>query len=136
MRDKIQKVLIYMARVYQPKRPALDPCPIEAVVSMIGGKWKARILFILSKESLAFASLCRTLGGISSEVLSTQLSGMERDGLVTRNQATTTERHSGRYTLTEKGAQLVAVLLPVSDWASKQLEEQGFYWSPPFVQSG
>ena len=31
---------------------------------------------------------------------------------------------------------LVAVLLPVSDWASKQLEEQGFQWSPPLVQSG
>ena len=39
---------------YLRKRPALDPCPVETVLAMFAGKWKARVLYILSLDELAF----------------------------------------------------------------------------------
>jgi DNA-binding HxlR family transcriptional regulator len=125
-----------MAKPYLPKRPALEPCPIEAVVAMIGGKWKAQILYLLSLEHYAFADLLRRLGGISQQVLSMQLQAMKRDRLVLRGQAGEDARHAGRYMLTAKGCELVALLMPVADWAVRQLRQDGLDWSPPVVADG
>jgi DNA-binding HxlR family transcriptional regulator len=133
---KMQKVLTAMVKSYLPKRPALDPCPIEAVVAMIGGKWKARILYLLWFEDFAFAELLRQLSGVSQQVLSTQLQAMERDGLVRRRQAGESERHAGRYALTAKGRELVALIMPVADWSVRQLRRDGLEWSPPAVAEG
>jgi DNA-binding HxlR family transcriptional regulator len=122
-----------MAKSYVPKRPALDPCPIEAVVAMIGGKWKARILYLLWLEPFAFAELLRRLVGIRQQVLSVQLRALERDGLVRRDQAAEAERHAGRYLLTATGCELIALLMPVADWSVRLLKQNGLDWSPPVI---
>jgi DNA-binding HxlR family transcriptional regulator len=122
-----------MAKSYLPKRKALEPCPIEAVVAMIGGKWKARILYLLSREQFAFAELLRQLAGISQQVLSAQLHAMQQDGLVRREHSADAARNAGRYVLTAKGCELVALLMPVADWSVRQLQQDGLDWSPPAV---
>ena len=92
---------------YVPKRPALDPCPVEEVLAMIGGKWKARMLLPLSQGPHRLSSLRRALpAGVSNEVLITQLRGLAADGLV----EVTVERKGAtsfrRYTLTPLGQSL------------------------------
>ena len=69
---------------YEPKRPPLDPCPLERVIAMVGGKWKARTLHLLAQGDYGFAELRRQLGRVSQQVLSTQLRALESDGLIER----------------------------------------------------
>jgi DNA-binding HxlR family transcriptional regulator len=70
---------------------------------------------------------------ISPQVLSVQLKALERDGLVRREQAAEAERHAGRYVLTTKGCELVALLMPVADWSVRWLKQNGLDWSPSVI---
>lgn len=120
-----------MPQDYEPKRAPMDACPIEAVIAMVGGKWKARALYLLAVQPFAFAALRRALGGVSQQVLSTQLKAMRRDGLVSTviaDDAATT-----LYVATPKGCELVQILMPVAEWGTAQLRAQGEDWQPPLA---
>lgn len=130
VQHKIQKVLT-MAQSYQPKRPPMDACPVELVVALVGGKWKARALYLLAIRPFAFTALRRELGAVSQQVLSTQLKAMLRDGLVS-----TVESDGAATTLyvaTPKGCELVKVLMPVAEWGTAELRARGEDWQPPLA---
>lgn len=97
---------------------------------MIGGKWKARILYLLSLDRFAFGELRRALGNVSQQVLSTQLHAMVEDRLI--------ERCTGidnvvRYDLSDRGRQLFRLLSPLADWAVDELQKEGLDWSRPNI---
>ena len=120
-----------MPASYQPKRPPMDACPIEHVVALVGGKWKARALYLLAVRPFAFTALRRELGAVSQQVLSTQLKAMQRDGLV----STVAGQDAGAvlYVATPKGCALVNVLMPVADWGTAELRSRGEDWQPPLA---
>ncbi|GAA4483703.1 winged helix-turn-helix transcriptional regulator [Gluconacetobacter asukensis] len=113
-----------MPKEYIPKRTPLDPCPIETVIAMIGGKWKARALHLLTQDAFGFAQLRRALGGVSQQVLSTQLRAMEADGLIARQDPGPGDNGAACYTATAKGRTLVDILLPVAEWGTYERTHQ------------
>jgi DNA-binding HxlR family transcriptional regulator len=121
---------------YVPKRPALDPCPVEEVLALIGGKWKSRLLLLLSTGPHRLSALRRGLPPqVSNEVLLTQLQGLAADGLVDvaiQERGATTFRH---YSLTRLGASLLEALTPVAAWGAERLRERGDEWSAPVASS-
>lgn len=114
---------------YLRKRPALDPCPVETVLAMVAGKWKARVLYLLSLEDLAFGEIRTTVGGIRQQVLSTVLAEMVASGTVRR--ADHGNARETRYTLTQRGRELVHLLHPLSNWGVRLLAEHGEQWHLP-----
>jgi DNA-binding HxlR family transcriptional regulator len=136
VQHKIQKVLT-MPQSYEPKRQPMDACPVEAVVAMIGGKWKARALYLLAIQPFAFAALRRELGAVSQQVLSTQLKAMQRDGLVSTVAAAAAAGAGAAaptlYVATPKGCELVKVLMPVAEWGTAELRARGQDWQPPLA---
>jgi DNA-binding HxlR family transcriptional regulator len=111
-----------MRKPYTKKRPPLDPCPLEEVLSLVGGKWKARILYALGQGPASFSRLKASLGRVSREVLSTQLRALMSDGLIT---AAPDEGGTGAlYLITTDGAALVALLVPVAAWGEQRLERR------------
>lgn len=117
-----------MPKVYRPKRQPLDPCPLETVLAMVGGKWKARILYLLARRRLGFAALRREIGAVSQQVLATQLRALAADGLITR---WAEADGSITYTASDKGLDLIAILTPAADWGLRELAQQGHAWPPP-----
>ena len=117
---------------YVPKRPALDPCPVEEALALIGGKWKSRLLLSLAPGPQRLAALRRGLSGrVSNEVLITQLTALATDGLV---HVTVEERGATAfrwYALTPLGASLLAALTPLADWGVERLRCRGHEWTPP-----
>ena len=65
-----------------PKDTTLRP---EYALEKIGGKWKIRILWHLSRQDvLRYGELKGALGTISHKMLSQQLKELEQDGLIIR----------------------------------------------------
>jgi len=96
-------------------------CGLDAAVDVIGGKWKALILWELHTGPQRPGELRRRVAGISEKMLIQQLRALEADGIVHR------EFHHEvpprvEYSLTAFGASLNAALLPLGDWGEQHME--------------
>jgi DNA-binding HxlR family transcriptional regulator len=120
---------------YKPKRPPLDPCPVEAVVALVSGKWKARVLLELDASAMTFGQLRRALPGVTQQVLSTQLRGLEEDGIISRRPLGPEPGDGSLYALTEEGCTLIPLLDAVATWGLARLRRRGLDWTPPAGRS-
>ena len=59
-------------------------CPVEATISMIGGKYKAVILWHLMNRTLRYSELHKKVPKATDKMLAQQLRELERDGLINR----------------------------------------------------
>ena len=59
-------------------------CPVEAILDVIGGKWKVVILFWLKGRTLRFGELRRKIPAVSERMLTQQLWELEEHGIVRR----------------------------------------------------
>lgn len=62
----------------------LPLCPVETTLKLIGDKWEVLILRDLMEGTKRFGQLRKSVGSVSTKVLTEQLRQMERDGLVSR----------------------------------------------------
>lgn len=120
--------------MYRPKREPLPPCPVENALAVVAGKWKARILLLLSDDALGFSDLRRNLEGITQQVLSAQLSALERDGIVVRSPVSNSPLAASLYALTEDGRSLLAALEGLSGWGMARLRLSGQKWERPALR--
>ena len=90
-------------------------CGLDAAISVVGGKWKALILWALSVEPRRTGELRRELGGVTEKVLIQQLRELQRDGVVDR---TVHDQVPPKviYSLTPMGVALEKALRPLGDW--------------------
>lgn len=88
----------------------------------IGGKWKLRIIVALLHGKSRFNELQRTVNGISSKVLASELKELELNGFVKRNVFTETPVVV-EYELTDYALSLQTVLNSLSDWGTRHREK-------------
>ncbi|WP_433304585.1 winged helix-turn-helix transcriptional regulator [Actinoplanes sp. CA-030573] len=88
------------------------------VLDRVGDMWSALVVLALSGGTLRFAEARRRVEGISQQMLTLTLRGLERDGLVTRT-VHHTRPPQVHYTLTELGHTLVSHLINLKCWAEK-----------------
>ena len=98
-------------------------CGMEAVLDLVGGKWKLLILYhLVHGGQLRFSELRRLVGNVSEKMLSQQLKEMACDGLVQRIDFRTVPPHV-EYALTAFGKNLARTLQPMCAWGSENMEE-------------
>lgn len=90
-------------------------CGLGIAFQMIGGKWKAVILWLLSEKPHRFGELKRQLPGISERILINQLKEMERDGIILRHDFKQMPPKV-EYSITPLGETLNQALCPLSEW--------------------
>jgi DNA-binding HxlR family transcriptional regulator len=88
----------------------------------IGGKWKLRIIVALIHGKRRFNDLQRTIKGISSKVLASELKDMELNGFIKRNVFTETPVII-EYELTEYALTLQTVLDALNTWGTMHREK-------------
>ena len=93
-------------------------CPVEATLAVIGGKWKAVLIFhMMHTGPHRFAELKRKTAGISDRVLTRQLRELETDGVVCREVFAEVPPRV-EYSLTDLGRDLMDRMLPLVEWVA------------------
>ena len=97
-------------------------CPVEATLSLIGGKYKPIILWHLIKQPLHYMELQRLIPNATSKMLSQQLRALEKSGMISR--AVIPEKPPKTiYSLTNFGASIIPVLDSMCDWGTGYLKK-------------
>lgn len=108
-------------------------CPVETTIDLIGGKYKALILWHLSNGKLRFSQLKKAISGATPKMLTQQLRELEAQALIHR-EVFPVIPPKVEYSLTALGESLMPVLISMRDWGagylrSKSLEPSCFMMS-------
>ena len=88
-------------------------------LSVIGGKWKMLILYLLAEiQPVRFNDMKRRIGAITFKTLSSQLKELEADGMVKRKEYPQIPPKV-EYSLTPKGESLLPLLEQLCEWGEK-----------------
>lgn len=102
-----------------PKTKQNIRCPLEHGLEVFGGKWKSRILCVLSAMGvLRYSALRREMGNITDAVLSAALKELMEDQLVLR-QSYDEVPPRVEYRLTERGESVLPILQSICQWAGQ-----------------
>jgi len=93
-------------------------CAVGRTFELIGGKWKAVILFYLLDGTLRFTELRRKIPGITQRMLTLALRELETDGLVERTVFPVVPPHV-EYALTPFGRSLETLLRGIRSWGTR-----------------
>ena len=96
-----------------------DNCPVEATLELIGGKYKALILWHLSENCLRFSELRKVISA-TPKMLTQQLRELEAQKLIHR-EVFPVIPPKVEYSLTETGKSLIPVLTAMRDWGAEYL---------------
>jgi len=97
--------------------------PFEYTLSIISGKWKLKIIYILAcMDIVRYNVLKRNIEGITHKMLSTQLKELENEGIILRKEYPQVPPKV-EYSLTEKGKSLIPIVLTMCEWGKHNQPE-------------
>lgn len=95
-----------------------DECGLGPAFMVIGGKWKALILWEINTEPRRFGELKRLVPGISEKMLIQQLRELEQDGIINRKVFHEVPPKV-EYSITSLGASLTKAIIPLAEWGQR-----------------
>lgn len=99
---------------------AMENCPVETTLDLIGGKYKALILWHLSDGTLRFSELRERIKKATPKMLTQQLRELEGQDLIHR-EVYPVIPPKVEYSLTETGRSLLPILVAMRDWGADYL---------------
>jgi Predicted transcriptional regulators len=99
-------------------------CPVETTINLIGGKYKALILWKLMGGALRFSQLRHEVPCATPKMLTQQLRELEADGMVHREVFPVVPPRV-EYSLTTFGRSIAPVLNAMYQWGTGYLHSQG-----------
>ncbi|MBB5914551.1 DNA-binding HxlR family transcriptional regulator [Nocardia transvalensis] len=107
-----------------PVRRAMEVCPVEVAVAVLGGAWKMTVVKNLLDGPLRYGELRRRVGDVTPRVLTRQLRELEQDGIVTRH-AYAEVPPRVEYSLTSTGAGLRDFVAELNRWGDEYARRFG-----------
>ena len=98
----------------------ISPCPIDAMLSVIDGRWKGTILWRLSDGPMRTSELRRSIPDITERMLIRHLQELVRDGILLRRQERTVPP-CVHYSISKYGMTLLPVLETICMWGRNHL---------------
>ena len=100
-----------------------ENCPVEATLDLIGGKYKALILWHLSEGKLRFSELRKVITTATPKMLTQQLRELESQALIHR-EVFPVVPPKVEYSLTELGRSLLPILVAMRDWGADYMRSK------------
>ena len=84
-------------------------CPLTFALNLIGGKWRLPIIWALSKKTMRYNELKRSIYGITNMMLTQSLKELELNDIINRKQFMEIPPRV-EYSLTYNGENLIQLL--------------------------
>lgn len=107
-----------------PVQRAIEVCPVEVAVSVLGGTWKLTLIKHLAEGTRRFGELCRLVPLANRKTLTRQLRELEEDGVLVRTVHPEVPPRV-EYALTGLGRSLMPVVAAMDDWGSHFAQVNG-----------
>lgn len=104
------------------KCPSVFHCPVEATLDLIGGKYKALILWHLIDTTLRFNEISKLVPHATPKMLTQQLRELEADSLIIRTVYPVVPPKV-EYSLSDFGKSIIPVLESMCNWGESYLSE-------------
>jgi DNA-binding HxlR family transcriptional regulator len=101
------------------------PCTVSVAMDLVGGKWKAVILYHLKDADKRYNELRREMPGVTERTLSLQLKQLEDDGLISREVYGKKPPLKVVYSLTDFGRSFNPVLEAIIGWGNEIVVNKG-----------
>jgi DNA-binding HxlR family transcriptional regulator len=98
----------------------MSQCPVDAMLSVIDGRWKGTILWRLLDGPMRTSELRRSIPEMTERMLIRHLQELVRDGIVLRHEERVVPP-CVRYSISEYGLTLVPVLEVICGWGRTHL---------------
>ncbi len=112
--QSISELMVYRDKEYK--------CGIDVTLAVVGGKYKASILWHLAQDVMRFSALQRQFSSITRKMLTQQLRELEADGLVHR-EVFPQVPPKVEYSLTVKGRSIYPILEKMCKWGQVFLQD-------------
>lgn len=97
-------------------------CPISCSLDMWGDKWSLLIIRdLIIKSNCTYGDFLKSPEGIATNILASRLLGLEENGFIEKL-AHPESKAKVLYRLTEKGIDLLPVILEIQFWADKYFD--------------
>ncbi|KOA20836.1 putative HTH-type transcriptional regulator YtcD [Clostridium homopropionicum DSM 5847] len=109
--------------MYKPKLEKDIRCPLEYGLNVFGGKWKSRIICVLSENQvLRYSVIRKEMSNITDAVLAATLKELIADGIVIRQQFDEIPPRV-EYCLSDKGMSVIPILQSICRWSGAYHKE-------------
>ncbi|MEL7625215.1 MAG: helix-turn-helix domain-containing protein [Clostridiales bacterium] len=99
-------------------------CPLEYGLDIFGGKWKSRIICVLSScDVMRYNQIRKELGNITDAVLAAALKELIADNLINRTQYNEIPPKV-EYSLTAQGRSVLPILQSICIWSRQHTNEE------------
>lgn len=105
------------------------PCTVSLAMDLIGGKWKAVILYHLKDTEKRFSELRKEIPLVTEMTLSLQLKQLEKDGIVTRKVYGEKPPIKVIYEMTDFGKTFIPALEAITNWGNQIVTQKGEFIS-------
>lgn len=110
--------------MYKPKLEKDIRCPLEYGLEIFGGKWKSRVICVLStRKSLRYGELRKEMGNITDAMLATTLKELIADDMIIRRSFDEIPPRV-EYSLSRKGVSVVPILQNICKWSGAYHREE------------
>ena len=99
-------------------------CPVVVTLNLIGGKYKALILWHLLNTTLRFGELRKLIPDATPKMLTQQLRELESDNLVVRTVYPVVPPKV-EYTLSNLGKSIKPILAAIYHWGGTYMQQHG-----------
>lgn len=99
----------------------MSECPIDAMLSVIDGRWKGTILWRLSEGPMRTSELRRSIPSITERMLIRHLQELVSDGILVRRQKSSVPP-CVHYSISKYGLTLLPVLEVICTWGRGHLK--------------
>ena len=103
------------------------PCTLSVAMDLVGGKWRAIILYHLQDGAKRFGELRAHLHDATEAVLSRSLKQLEQDGLVSRQVFGSKPPLKTEYALTDFGRSFLPALAALTEWGNQVVVARGCF---------
>lgn len=108
-------------------------CPISSALDLVGDKWSLLIIRdMMFSGKKTYSDFSNSSEKIATNILSNRLSMLEELGIINKGKEEGNKK-TNIYSLTQKGQELLPIILEIAQWSNNNLNEHLKGGARPFV---